>query len=222
MARLFEQAKAVGPIKPPAKTKKAPEITIEGMDKVAALDMLIKALEGLRDTEQAAVKSKVTSEFVVSGCAMKRQPPNFRGVETVGSASCELRKRSSRSALSAEEQVLFNHYGLPVSESVTVQECYRFNPEYSGDQEILEKVSKALERVKGLPEDIIQLQEGSKTVIAGDGALDALFTKPAATVLSLLNTVGVLVLKPKFDGKDLQHALNIVKPMLGVSTQHDA
>lgn len=222
MPNLFERSKEVAPKATAVKKSKAVEVTIAGMSRVAALDFLIKELTTLKKTEEIAVKGLVKDEFVEVGCKLERRPENFRGVDGAGSASCELRSRSSASALSKEEQALFLEYELPMAEVDLVEECYRFNPKYSEDSDLLAKVSRAMERVKDIPDDLIELQKGSKQIIAGEGALDALYKQhKAPTVRTLLERVGVLVLKPKFDGTT-DEAYNVAKPLLSQQQKIEA
>ena len=217
MPNLFTNSKAVAPKETAAKKAKAVEINITGMERVAAIDALMKALTTLKETEQATVKSLVKNEFVTTGCAIKRRPANFRGVEGLGSASGELRSRSSASALSAEEQVLFLEQGLPMNKIDGVEECYRINPTYFENQDLLCRVSKAIEKVKDIPDDFIELQTGVSRTVVGDDAFDVLYGKPEATVRQMLEMVGIIVLKPKFADGNLNKALEITRPLLAMA-----
>ncbi len=215
MASLFDKAKIVAPKETAKKASKRPEIPIAGMERVAAIDVLIKALEGVKEIEQASVKKLVIDEFIETGCRIKARPVNFRGFEGAGSASCELRARSSRSALTEEEIGILQEIGIPVEKVDTVEECYRINPSYLNDSKLLERVSKAIEKLKDVPADFIQLQAGVSKQIVGEGAIELLFVKAKAVVIQALEIVGLVALKPKFEGGDLEHAFKIVKPLLG-------
>lgn len=225
---MFSTAKTVQTKKTAAKKNDKRSVEIEGLAQLASIDAVIKALTALKTTIEGDVKSAMAVEFITEGCAAKKRPENFRGIETTelqvadgeiksvaASASCELRIRSSASALSDAEVETLTEAGIATQEAVSVVETYVVNPAYKDNGEILGLVEKKLKGVKGIPEDFIQFQPGEKKTIVGPDALDTLFTLPAEKARDLLSVVGVLAIKPKLDNDDVGAAFEVVQGILG-------
>jgi hypothetical protein len=210
----FTNAAVVSAKKPAAKKPTAKEITIAGMERLAAMRFVMKALKGALEVEEAAVKEQIKDEFVETGCRIEARPPNFRGVEGLGEGSCQLKSRPSTSALSEEEIELYTLHNLPTDEVVTVEECFRINPIYSNDTALLERVSRAIERVRDIPDDLIQKQEAVKRTIAAEAALDLLFTKPPNVARELFESVAVLAIRSKYNDPNLDRAMGTVSDVL--------
>src|ERR1041385_2896504 len=88
------------------------EFLCEGLYQIAALDQVLADVKAARDDLEVEVKALVQEEFVRLGCATKRQPTNFIGCENGATASLELRKRSTRSTLKAEEITLCDEFKI--------------------------------------------------------------------------------------------------------------
>src|SRR4051812_33316371 len=85
-----------------AKAKKADtkqEVEIKGLEKYAMIDALIVSLSSVQSTYETQVKTQMGAHFYADICTNRAKPDSFRGVEGAASASCEIRKRSTRSAL---------------------------------------------------------------------------------------------------------------------------
>ena len=213
---LFNAAKNAGAA-PKAKTAKKsdkPEVAIAGLTELASIDVMIKALEAARITLEDKIKEQMHNTFVTTGEAVGKRPVNFRAVEGGNEASCELRKRSSRSVLSEEEQTLLTQNNIPFETIVDTKEAYFINPDYAADGALMDKVSKALEGVAGLPNNFIQFQAEVSRQVASDDSLDAVFKSKVAD--DLLPIVGTLALKPVASDTDVTTALNDVKKLLGL------
>ena len=210
MAISFTTAKPVQVAKP--KKNEPQRVEIADMEKLAALDSVIKSLTALKTTFEADVKAAMANRFVTDGCAKKGRPENFRGIEGVAEASCELRARSSASSLSNDEQTLLSRNSIPMTKIESVAETFVVNPAYAGDSELLGKVAAKLNSIKGIPEDFIQTQAGvSRTVIA-EGAMDAIFQHGTMNAHELLSIVATLAIKPKMNEDGA--AYRIVREML--------
>lgn len=206
-----------------AKTKTAPaakgkgkakvEVQLSDLENYATICATIEQLEALRDTFCENVKGQVEEYFVETGTVNAARPENFKGVEGAASASCELRKRSTRSALTAEEVAELEALDIPVGTETVQEGCFIINPAYSQDDELLAKVAAALGKVKGLPLDFIQRQEAVERRVVTDETIAAVFRKGLAE--RFFKTVGVLALKPKVDGFTIQAGLNLVKRLVG-------
>ena len=196
---LFEKAKKIETVTPAPKKKTDKErINIPGLANLAVVDAIVKGFTAIRSTLDEKVKAEMAATFVGIGNQTKRRPENFRGVEgDVASASCELRTRSSASPLAPEEIDVLKRLEIPVEEIETKADCYVINPAYFEDSELLEKVSKALEKVKGLPEDFILKQDRQvKTVVTAE-TVDTVFEKGLQK--TLLDMVCTMAIKPVYD-----------------------
>jgi hypothetical protein len=206
MAINFANVKTV---KPAAKTKKSdkPRIEMEGMHEFAALAAVIKSLTSVYETMEADIKNQMAMEFVKAGCEKKARPENFKGYEGDNAeASCELRARSSASALSAAEQELFAEYNLPTKKVESIVDTFVINPEYAGNAELMNKIAKKLNTIKDIPEDLFMKQDGVSKTVVGEDALDAVFKLDAAAVTKLIRVVGTLAIKPRFSDMDVAMA----------------
>jgi hypothetical protein len=212
MANLFKTAKvAAQPVKA-TKSKDKAEVQITGLGDLAAVDALIKTLSAVKETLEADVKAQALEEFK-DQVHEHRKYENFRGVDGGASASCEFRKRSSASALNEADIDLLNRYGLPFGQNVQVESCYRINPKYTGDSALLEKISKAISKVKDVPEDFIEIQEGvSKTVVTED-TINMACKNPEAFD-AVATVIGTLAIKPKLEDTDTVGVLDTVKALI--------
>lgn len=204
------------------------KVEIEGLSAYAALDAVEKAVKALKETDRAPINEQMLDHFVAEGLRIGRRPENFRGIEDAtfhnpesdtdesgfeSSASMELRARSTASALDEAAQGLLLANGIPVEEVEDRPETFIVNPAYANDAKVLEDVSKALSKIKGLPADFIMKQESTKKVVVAEGSLDAVFadrTRDPGLVRELLKVVGVLAVKPKLTATDIFSAIKIV------------
>ena len=213
---MFGDAKTLKTASAKAKKPATPEIEIDGLEDVAALDAAIKSLTALKKAKEAGVKEgPMTAYFVSTGAAAKARPQNFRGTDGSATASCELRIRSSTSPLTDDEEGLMVAKGLPVEEVVEVAATYVINPAYLEDEVLLGKVEAALKKVSGIPQDFIMRQEGKSKKIVGEKALDELFANHSeAAIADLLPLVGVLAIKPTLADDDIMKAMDIVQRVI--------
>lgn len=216
MSNMFSKAKATPVTKTKTKGKAKREVEIAGLEDLAQVQALIASLEAVAKTLASDVKDKAVDEFVREGMAINRRPDNWRGVDGVGSASVELRKRSTRSKLTAAEQEQLTAAGISFGEAVTTEERFVINPAYMNDQALLEKASNAMSKVKGMPEDFITLQAKQSHSVATEATLNEVFAlDDAAKVRELVAVAGTLALKPKLEATDIEATLASVKKLLG-------
>lgn len=195
------------------KTEKT-EVKISGLETLAAIDHVMKSLAALKETVESDVKSAMASHFVTTGCATQRRPENFKGVDGVATASCELRLRSSRSALSDAEIEALDHYSIPHVLVEDVAETFVINPAYKDDQKLLAQIEKKLKAIKDIPEDFIMVQEGVSRHVVVEESIERIFTLNPNVASSLLPIVGTLAVKPKLDVDDVAQAYAIVEALL--------
>jgi len=218
MVDLFARAKTA-PTKVAPKAKKSDKVehNIAGILDLATIDALMETLAATKASLTSQIKSQMKAQFVEDGEAAGKRPNNFRGVEGTASASCELKKRSTASVLSDEEVALLEGANIPYEKAITVQEAFLFNPAYATNTELMGRVSKALEKVAGLPGDFIQYQAEVSKNIATEASLDAVFKTGVAE--DLLDVVGVLSLKPAASTADIKDVLARVVELLGVEAE---
>lgn len=212
MANLFANAKvATKPVKT-AKAKDKREVQIEGLANLAAVDALIKTLSAVKETLEAEVKAQAIEDFKEQ-VATYNKYENFRGVDDGASASCELRKRSTASALNEADIDLLNKFKVPFGKDIKVESCYRINPRYTGDSKLLENISKAISKVKDVPEDFIELQEGVEKNVVTEDTVNVACKNPAA-FNALIGVIGTLAIKPKLDESNTVEILETVKALI--------
>jgi hypothetical protein len=214
---MFEKAKAS-----PVTTKAAPKkgdkavFAIAGMEAFAAVKAVEKALKAVSSTLEQGVKAQMAVKFVEIGMKKGSRPDSFKGEEGQGSASCELRCRTSTSVLTVEEQSLLEEHKIPVVTLDTVVETFIINPAYADNSDLLERVSKALEGIEGMPADFI-LHQSQKKVCADEASMNAVFAlKDKAVVAALLPLVSTLAVKPTITSE--KAAFDLVVDMLGLNT----
>lgn len=217
---MFKNAKTIEAKTSTAKKRSdKEEIHVAGLEDLAVVDTVVKTFTAIQKTLATEVKDEMTNIFVGMGKQLKKRPANFRGIDGESSASCELRVRSSRSALTAEETEMLDDLGVPYETVVEKEDAYVINPAYFDDQEMLEKVSSALESL-GLPEDFILRQEKVEKKVVTEETVEAVFAKGVAD--SLLDIVGTLAIKPKYEGGDISHALEAAKKLAGLGKKKGA
>jgi hypothetical protein len=193
---IFANAVAAKPAKASKKPAKA-EVVIEGLELVAALDAASKTIESLQKAARDQVNARVRNYFIENGAKSKRQPENFRGVEGEAEASCELRKRGTRSPLSEIERKFLDAKGIPFEKVSDVTETFIINPEYLEDSELMGRVGDVLSKVPNMPADFIQKQTGKTTFVVTDETVATVFSKPADILAEILGIVTVIALKPQ-------------------------
>ncbi len=186
----------------PAKTGKAAKntVNIDGLLSYAALNNAIDTLETLKKTFRGEIDTQMLSEFVTVGVSTGSKPDSFEGIDGDATASCEIRKRSVRSVLSPTDIAILKDHKIPIEETKSETETLIFNPAYLSDAKLMAKIEAALNKVVGLPDDIIMKQEGVTTYTVSDATVNAVFaTKDKAKLELLVPIVTTLALKPKLD-----------------------
>lgn len=207
---LLANAKKIAPAAKPPKGKAKAEIQIAGVESLAMVDALQKALDTIRDTLDADVKGAALSRFMQVINDTGQRPESFRGVEGGASASLELRRRGSNLALNEGQVALLREYGLEPAKAVSVPELYGINPCYASNAELMDKVEKALTGI--VPDDFIVLQEEQFKHTATDDVLAQACAKkaPAEVVLTLTT----LACKPKLESTNMEKILDFVRGLI--------
>lgn len=216
MANMFAKAKEV---ETPKKTKAAAKakrtVEVSSVDEFAQLDALIKSLSTLRDTIKEEVKDAVFADAIKEGIARKMAPEGFNAVEGQSTVGVSFKKRSTASKLTEAEVELLDQHGISHTKKIVQQEQFVINSKHAGNQELLEAVSEAMEKVKDFPEDFIMLQPEASTDVVSENALNEIFQadKTADVVTKLAKVVGLVALKPSTKA-DIAKVLEDTKDML--------
>jgi hypothetical protein len=215
---LFATA-TTAPVKKSAKKGAKAEVQIAGLEVYAALDAAYKTIEALKVSARENIDAQIQAYFVREGAALKAQPANFRGIDSDASASCELRKRSSRSFLNEQEVQLLGEAGIPFETIQDKPETFIINPTYLADTTLMNKVGEVLGTVKGIPIDFIQKQEAKTTTVVSDESLAALFQKTLADIETLLPVLATTAVKPTLAADKTAEALRLVAEKIAESTK---
>lgn len=222
---MFSSAKVIAPKASAAKKSTKEEINIKNLRQFAQIKSLIASLEGIADSLDAGIKDEARDLFINMGMENGKRPDSFRGIDGDASASVELRKRSTASVLTDDQQALLATVGIQ-GETVTItQKLYGINPLYAENTEMLAEVEAALSDI--VPADFIVLQEGRSKVVVNDGVMDSVFKtmekqsnaakteaqKEAAisTARALIECVGTMALKPKLAVTDIASIFDDVR-----------
>ena len=193
---IFAKAKAVPTTKTAAAKKTKQEIAINGIQNLAEIKAMMLSLEAVAATLEGQIKDAGFEEFL--SMDTKVRPESFKGVDGLASASVEMRKRGTNSALNADEVEALEALGLKPFKQVVTTEMYGINPDFAADAKLMEKVSKALEKI--VPEGFIVLQEEKSKMVVNDELLDAAFKleEGRAQALAIVTT---MALKPKLNAE---------------------
>jgi len=210
-ANLFSTAATIKvEPKKASKSDNKEKIEIKGLEDYAMVVSLQKNLEALKETLEGDVKTQMKEIFTRQN---NKRPENFRGIEGEASASCELRKRSIRSPLKEEEVEELKKDNIPLGREVAIPRRFIFNPEYADNLELLQKMSDALRGVKGLPDNIILLQEEQSSYVVTDETLDKVCE--SGLLNKHFDKIAVMAVKPKLENElDIKDVLVQVRKMI--------
>lgn len=187
------------------KKSKKPQVAMdENLDRLAAIDNIMKALEARKAVYETNVKNSMKNYFVVEGLRLGKQPENFEGVAEKATASCELRKRSAVSKLTEDEQKLLKDNNIPFVEvaDIDIPERFFFNEEIlTMGPEVLQQISAALLAIPALKGmEVLKVQPAQKKskFVTTDETIDAVCAlKDMKKITDLLTVVGTMAIKPK-------------------------
>lgn len=176
VVNMFETAEVISPPKKKGgKVDNKVERVISDLEALAIINAAQDNLEAVGNTLEKSVKAQMRDIFIGEGLKVDKRPDNFRGIERTASASCELRKRGANSPLNDLEIAAFKKAGIDTETITIVPERFIINPAHAGNQELLAKISAALQGVEGIPADLFQKQVAEVKVCVPEAALDQLF-----------------------------------------------
>lgn len=207
---IFTQAPRMTPA--PKKPKDAEIIELDGINELAAVRVLEKALKDANDQQTALVTGKMVDEFIKRGMRIGLRPKNFRAKDEEALASCQLQSRGAKSGLTEDEAKLLKQHGIPFSEVHLQEPTYLINPKYAEDQTLLERVAEALQAIPDLPKDfIMKIREVRRQVT--DDTINAVFTKDKKLLRTLLPIVTTPIVKTTLE-VSFQQAWDIAKDVI--------
>lgn len=171
MSRFAAAKKQAGTVKKGTNKPKKDTVTLKGLEDLSIVNAIIKQLETLQSTLRAEVNNQMLDVFVEEGLSIRKAPESFSGVDGQAEGSMQLRKRSSRTVLSLNDVDTLKSLGISYSESPDT--VYFINKKYADDAKMLDKVSKALDKVPGIPTDFIEASPTKYTTT--DDSIDELF-----------------------------------------------
>jgi hypothetical protein len=217
------------PVAPATKSGKLPE-TVSGWEELAALDSAVKAMSSLLDLRKSEMKSRLRETFIERGVQAGNKPDSMAIVEGDAKGSSYLTKRSDRSPLGSDDLKLIAETlgedtvtrgedgaitGINgVAETLESQpSMVVLNPAYVNDQALLKRIDKALEGVRGIPEDLIVQTPAEAKVVVSDTALATMFRSGEDAAQALLEVLGIVAVRPVYSA-GLEKAWSIIKPLI--------
>ncbi len=197
MTNLFAKAKTIAAPKSAAAKKARQEIAIAGLQSLAEIKALMQSLEAAAGTLESEIKEAGFAEFLEMKTSVR--PESFKGVDGLATCSVEMRKRGTNSALNADEVAALERLGLTPFKQVVTTEMFGINPAYAENQILMNKVSKALEKI--VPADFIVLQEERSKLVVNDELADAAFKLAGAAREEAVRICTTMALKPKLNAE---------------------
>lgn len=189
------------------KSKAAPRKEINlgsDFDTLAAFKVFEKLLEQEGKRLRDEKKQDVIEIFTKAAIKYGKKPESFVGTGEVSSASCEIRKRGKNMPLDPEVAELLKDMGIPINETIKVEERIILNPEL--DQKSLVRLSELIKKDKLLSKEQIMLPQGKEfTYTVADSTIDMLAKKDLETFQTYIEQVAVFAIgKFKLEGEGIE------------------
>ena len=208
---MFSTAKSISPpAAPAAKGKAKPELHVKGVEQLAMIRALEKALETVSGTFDQDVKSQVFEHYAKLAAETGQRPENIKAIDGDATASVTLSKKSSSTALTEQQIALLREHGLEPHRDVVTVKLFAVNPAYAGDDALLAKVTKALSGI--VPEDFIVLQDERVKYTVTDEVLAQVFSNRAPReVLEICTSMSC---SPKLAVTNINRILDFARELL--------
>lgn len=224
---VFTNAKTVVDPTPKLKKGEKEEVFIKDLDIYSACDATIKTLTGIKDTVyRKSVIDDMIDTFVKNTITTNSRPANFKGINKNSEASCELRKRSSKSPLSITELGILKQYKIrteTVVLSPAKEESFMMSPEVmealNKNPKLADKLSDALVNVLGsVPslkgKDLIlriaPKEEESVEIVSDNSFEDAATLTSVDSLKQVYEVIATPSVTPKMITGDFKTALSIL------------
>jgi hypothetical protein len=202
-----------------------PEVKVDGVNEIAALDALIAMLLAVRDEYIAKFKQQAAERFLREGLARKRRPQNYKAVDSGASASVQL--RAKRQALTEDAVALCVEHGIDIEEEVKIVASFIIAPEYASDgvfiSEFERRCGSQLRAMEDRRGPIIRKQPGWSAHKISECGQDAIFDRPEEVARLLFPIAFSLAVKATLEVDDnLRPAIQIIERLLAGVTGADS
>ncbi|KKM93137.1 hypothetical protein LCGC14_1211370 [marine sediment metagenome] len=170
--------------------KSKPQIDVKELREYAALKYALKTIETVVDEMKNSVNAVALEAFLLAA-----RSESIQGVDGDTTASLQLRKRTSRSALSDFEKETLDDLNIATEKSAD-SKVY-INAKYADDDELADKVEEAL---KGIVPDDFLLSTGEKFVTTSDSLRQAMEIKDMKDRRTVVEMVSTQAARCKFGG----------------------
>jgi len=214
MTNMFAAASTAAPKVKKTKANSRKSFVVEGLKELAAISALMETLEGLKATYEAQVKDSSFGIFVDLALETPAKPDAFNLEDGASTGQFQLRKRSQLSPLTDSEVAILTAYGIPVSENVKQEECFKFRSEILADPVLAQEISDTLMANPKLASlELIVKQEAIITKIVADTSIEVACKTLTNKIhmSAALKIAGVQALKTKFESTEMQVALDTIK-----------
>lgn len=202
----FASAPKLEKVAPPkAKGKTRDEVELEGLDILAAFEVIEKVLEQEMGMIKSQVRQEVVDHYVTLMTNLGKKPDSFVGIGENSSASCEIRRRGSNMPMAPETAELLSQRGVSVSKNVKVPRRLVLNPDLP--QEMLMKLAQIVQSDPELSKHhVVAEQEEEFSFCASETTLDELAaTKDQEFIRSVVEqTATFAVGKFKLEGIEIE------------------
>jgi hypothetical protein len=216
-------------VAPKGKKAARPEFEVKGLTNLAACRAIIATLKGAEETFKAPIDKRIFDVYVDRAFATKSVPVNFTGIDEIknkdgkttmasASASCEVKKRSTASPLSEDEQKELRNLKIPFTEETVVPaipERYFIDEELVQDPDVRAAISAALAsspKLKGLT--LIKKQAPTeavtKMVVTDESVIAACQLQNRDQMERALKIVVGTAVKTVFEQEDVKIALDVL------------
>lgn len=206
---MFSNAKSISTPTPPAKGKKQ-TIEVKGVEQLAMVNALTKALETVEATLVGEVKGAASAIFQAHIAQYGSKPESFNAVEGDATANVQFKKRGTNMALHPAEVELLRSNGIEPAREVTTPRLFAINPVYAEDAELLARVEVALVGV--VPQDFIVLQEEKAKHTVSDEVIIQVCSKRLAP--EVIGAVFTLACKPTLKETNINRLLDFTRDLL--------
>lgn len=220
---LFDSAKVVE-IKAASTANDAKNKTREvslgdKLDYLAAINALTKSLESVQKVYYNEVTTAMIVDFTDESMRLKKRPDNFKGLGPNSEASCQMKKRSSRSYLNDEEVAILKENKIKYDDEIISEEIperFFINPDIVNDSSLAQKISEKLSEIPELSNKEILMKQAKREKVVRSIVSEDSFDQIAQLsdkdlvkrLLSIVSTWGV---NSKLTTQDLDQVLEIVR-----------
>ena len=189
------------------------------LDTLAAIRALTKSLEAAGVTTEETIKNATLNAYVDASIKAGKRVANFKGVGDISEASCEVRRKSSRSPLSDLDAAILNENHIPMEKVVVTEKIpqrYFFNPAIIADEALAEKITAALSTVKELKGQDIILEQPARAEVCNSIVTESAFDAAAkiknkAVAQKIVSIISTISVKTTLKTQDFDTIINLIR-----------